>query len=77
MPKRKSFTLDFKRSVLEWIYEDEDAPKSSYAAAEQLLWSNREITETNETELFQENEEDFDELDVVLDDAFEDLSISE
>jgi hypothetical protein len=34
MPKHKSFTLDFKHSVLEWIYEDEDAPKSSYAAAE-------------------------------------------
>ena len=32
----------------------------------QLLWSNHEITETNETELLQHCEEDLDELDVVL-----------
>jgi len=32
MAKRKSFTVEFKCSVLEWSYEDEDNPKTSYAA---------------------------------------------
>ena len=48
-----------------------------YGSRFQLLWSNHEITETNKTGLLQQNEEDFDELDAVLDDAFEELSISE
>ncbi len=39
----------------------------------QILWSNCEITETNKTELLQQCEEDFDELDVVLEEAFEDI----
>jgi hypothetical protein len=39
----------------------------------QLLWSNHEITETNETELVQQFEKDLDEPDVLLE--FEDLII--
>jgi len=30
--KRKNHSLDFKREVLNWIYEDEEHPKTSYAA---------------------------------------------
>jgi hypothetical protein len=43
MPKHKSFTLD-KHSVLEWIYEDEDYPKSSYAAAEYFCAQGHSVT---------------------------------
>jgi hypothetical protein len=42
----------------------------------QQLWSNHEITETNETELSQQHEEDLDELDFVLEEAFEDLMLT-
>jgi hypothetical protein len=38
----------------------------------QVLWSNHEITENNQTELSQ-HEEDLDELGVVLEEAYEDL----
>jgi hypothetical protein len=33
MSKRKTHTLEFKRDVLRWIFENESTPKSSYAAA--------------------------------------------
>jgi hypothetical protein len=32
MVKHKSFTVELKHSILEWIYEDEDNQKTSYAA---------------------------------------------
>ena len=36
MSKRKTHTLEFKRDVLRWIFEDESTPKSSYAAAKKF-----------------------------------------
>jgi hypothetical protein len=57
----------------EWMMWKHDVYGSSF----QLLWSNHEITETNETELLQQHEEDLDELDVVLDYTFEYLTISD
>jgi hypothetical protein len=47
-----------------------------YGSSFQLLWSNHEITETNEIELLQQCEEDLVELDFVLDEAFEDLTLT-
>ncbi len=41
----------------------------------QLLQSNCEITENNEAE-FSQHEEDLDELDVVLEEAYEDLMLT-
>jgi hypothetical protein len=57
----------------EWMMWKHDVYGSSF----QLLWPNCEITDTNKAELLQQHEEDFDELDVLLHDAFEDLTISE
>ncbi len=54
----------------EWMIWTHD----EYGNNIQLLWSNHEITENNETELSQ-HEEDLDELDVVLEEAFEDLML--
>jgi hypothetical protein len=36
MPKHKSYTLEFKRSVLDWIYEDEEQPRTFYAAEQHI-----------------------------------------
>lgn len=36
MSKRKTHTLEFKREVLSWVFEDESNPKSSYAAAKKF-----------------------------------------
>jgi hypothetical protein len=36
MSKRKSHSLEFKRSVLSWIYKDENNPETSYAAAKKF-----------------------------------------
>ncbi len=44
MPKHKSFTLEFKRSVLEWIYKDEDNPKTSYAAEQHFHAQGHSVT---------------------------------
>ena len=44
MAKRKSFTVEFKRSVLEWIYEDEDNPKTSYAAEQHFCAQGHSVT---------------------------------
>ena len=44
MPKRKCFALDFKRFVLEWIYEDEDNPKTSYAAEQYFCAKGHSVT---------------------------------
>ncbi len=44
MVKHKSFTLEFKHSVLEWIYEDEDNPKSSYAHEQYFCVQGHSIT---------------------------------
>jgi hypothetical protein len=34
--RKKTHTLEFKRDVLRWIFENESAPKSSYAAAKKF-----------------------------------------
>jgi hypothetical protein len=47
-----------------------------YGSNFQLLRSNHEIAETNETELLQQCEEDLNELDVVLDEGYEDLMLN-
>jgi hypothetical protein len=44
MVKCKSFILDFKCSVLDWIYEDEDNPKTSYAAEKHFPFQGHSIT---------------------------------
>ena len=44
MAKRKSFTVEFKRSILEWIYEDEDNPKTSYAAEQHFCAQGHSVT---------------------------------
>jgi hypothetical protein len=41
----------------------------------QILWSNHEVTGNNETQ-FSQHEEDLDELDDVLEEAFEDLMLT-
>jgi hypothetical protein len=53
----------------EWMIWKHDVYGSNF----QLLWCNREIIETNETEVLQQCEEDLDELDVVLDEEFDDM----
>ena len=55
----------------EWMIWKHDVYGNDF----QLLWSNHEITEDNETELSQ-HEGDLDELDVVLEEAFEDLMLT-
>jgi hypothetical protein len=55
----------------EWMIWKHDVYGNDF----QLLWSNCEITEDNETELSQ-HEGDLDELDVVLEEAFEDLMLT-
>jgi hypothetical protein len=56
----------------EWMIWKHDVCGNNF----QLLWSNHEITETHKTELLQQCEEDLDELDVVLEEAFEDLMLT-
>jgi hypothetical protein len=40
----KSFTVDFKHSVFEWIYNDEDNPKILYAAEQHFCSQGHSIT---------------------------------
>ncbi len=44
MLKRKSYTLEFKRSVLDWIYEDEEQPRTSYATEQHYRALGHDIT---------------------------------
>ncbi len=44
MAKHKSFSVEFKRSALEWIYEDEDNLKTSYAAEQHFCAQGQIIT---------------------------------
>ena len=55
----------------EWMIWKHDVHGNNF----QLLWSNCEIKENNETELSQ-HEGDLDGLDVVLEVAFEDLRLT-
>jgi hypothetical protein len=52
-----------------------DVEHNAYGDNFQILWSNHEITKTNETELLQQCEEDVDEVDVVLEESFDDLML--
>jgi hypothetical protein len=56
----------------EWMICNHDVYSNSF----QLLWSNHEISDTNKTELLQQHEEDLDEIDVVLEEAVEDLVLT-
>jgi hypothetical protein len=44
MPKRKGYTLEFKRFVLDWIYEDEEQPRTSYSAEQHYRALGHDIT---------------------------------
>jgi hypothetical protein len=44
MAKCKSFTVEFKCSVLEWIYEDEDNLKTSYAVEQHFCAKGHSVT---------------------------------
>jgi len=55
MAKRKSIKIEFKRSVLEWIYEDEDNPKTLYAAERHFRAQGHNITKQAIHEIWSRN----------------------